>query len=84
MSNPETFTSGVWERGGMAHHSARIETCRTRIAEMERGDIRYYREGPDGRLNVDDTSRMLEVYRQSLSWYRQLLRLWSGSMPSTG
>ncbi len=84
MSNPETSTSGVWGRGGMAHHAGRIETCLIRIAEMERRGMRDYREGPDGRLNVDDTSRMLEVYRQSLSWHRQLLRLRSGSMPSTG
>lgn len=31
------------------------------ISEMIAGRFRHYREGPDGRLNVDDTERMIGV-----------------------
>lgn len=31
------------------------------LSEMKAGRFRHYREGPDERLNVDDTARMIEV-----------------------
>jgi hypothetical protein len=46
-----------------------------RISEMERGEIRWYREDTAGRLTVDDTERMLQITKASLALHRQLARL---------
>ena len=38
-----------------------LERLDADICEMRAGRFRHYREGPDGRLNVDDTARMIEA-----------------------
>lgn len=43
-----------------------------RIGEMERGEVRWYREDEEGRLTVDDTARMLRITKVSLTFHRQL------------
>lgn len=45
------------------------------ISEMIAGRFRHYREGPDGRLNVDDTARMIEVAQAERKLRASLARL---------
>ncbi|MBW9059169.1 hypothetical protein [Agrobacterium pusense] len=44
-----------------ATYTDALERLDADISEMKAGRFRHYREGPDGRLNVDDTGRMIEV-----------------------
>ena len=44
-----------------ATYTDALERLDADICEMKAGRFRHYREGPDGRLNVNDTARMLEV-----------------------
>lgn len=59
-----------------------IRPVEGRIAEMERGDIRHYREDCEGRLCVDDTPRMLRAARALLRLRKRIALLAvSGKMP---
>ncbi|MDQ1196370.1 hypothetical protein QE435_002080 [Rhizobium sp. SORGH_AS 787] len=42
-------------------HAEGLERLDAYISEMKAGRFRHYREGSHGRLNVDDTARMIEV-----------------------
>ena len=47
-------------------HESAIRYRRECIEEIEGGNLRHYCEGPTGRLDEDDTARMLWVFRKQI------------------
>lgn len=73
MMDAQAFHATVRKWEEVAYHVKAISALQGRIAEMQRGEIRHYREAPDGCLNVDDTPRMVEVAEASVRLHRQIL-----------
>lgn len=66
----ETFKAGRLEQERIAYHEEAIRSLQVGIAEMEGGELKHYCEGPDGRLNFDETPRMLEVAAATVEGHR--------------
>lgn len=66
-------TKMIFDRERVDYHEKAMRSLQASIIELERGDIRHYCERLDGRLDLDDTPRMLLVARASLQVHRRAL-----------
>lgn len=56
-------------------HEGAIVTLRDNLAEMKAGTLRHYRQGPNGRLDLDDTEHMMGVTRADIRSHQECLAL---------